>query len=191
MKVDAFYDFQDFEVQFTKERLRNLSLIGLGAGSIASLVGVGGGMVVGPLFLQLKMLPEESSATSGFMMVFTAISGTIQYIANGSVRWDFLLWFFVTGAVGGLLGELVVKEQLAKLGRPSIIILLLASIILVATITAVASSIVNIANGNSTELFHFDTDICPPRDIGTNTTNATNVTTPNVLTTLASLLTTA
>ena len=55
-------------------------------------MGVGGGMIIGPLLLQLKMMPAESSATSGFMMVFTALSGTIQYVVNEAIRWDFLLW---------------------------------------------------------------------------------------------------
>eukprot|EP00750_Incisomonas_marina_P003433 INCI13115.3.p1 GENE.INCI13115.3~~INCI13115.3.p1 ORF type:complete len:661 (-),score=83.93 INCI13115.3:369-2351(-) len=116
-KIDCFYDFQKFEVQFTIAKLRCISVAGLAAGSIASLVGVGGGMVIGPLLLKLKMQPSESSATSGFMMVFTALSGTIQYISNSSIRWDFLLWFLVAGAGGGIVGELVVKEQIQKLGR--------------------------------------------------------------------------
>jgi len=77
-KIDSHYNFQKFEVQFTTARLRCVSVAGLAAGSIASLVGVGGGMVIGPLLLQLKMMPSESSSTSGFMMVFTALSGTIQ-----------------------------------------------------------------------------------------------------------------
>lgn len=77
-KIDSHYDFKRFEVQFTIARLRCVSVAGLAAGAIASLVGVGGGMVIGPLLLQLKIIPAESSATSGFMMVFTALSGTIQ-----------------------------------------------------------------------------------------------------------------
>jgi len=57
--------------------------------------------------------------------------------------------------------------------RPSIIILLLGSIIMVATVTAVASSIVSIATGNATDLWHFDVDICPTAEqVATNATTA-------------------
>ena len=43
--------------------------------------------------------------------------GWRRYISNSSIRWDFLLWFLVAGAGGGIVGELVVKEQIQKLGR--------------------------------------------------------------------------
>jgi uncharacterized membrane protein YfcA len=43
-----------------------------GAGVAAGLFGVGGGIVKGPLMLQLKVLPEVAAATSATMILFTS-----------------------------------------------------------------------------------------------------------------------
>ena len=44
------------------------------AGIVAGLVGVGGGMVLGPMMLELGVLPQVSSATTGTMVLLTSSS---------------------------------------------------------------------------------------------------------------------
>jgi len=39
------------------------------AGIVAGLVGVGGGMLLGPLMLQMGVLPQVSAATTGTMIL--------------------------------------------------------------------------------------------------------------------------
>jgi uncharacterized membrane protein YfcA len=47
-------------------------LLFLGAGIVAGLFGLGGGIVQGPLMMQLKVLPEIAAATSATMILFTS-----------------------------------------------------------------------------------------------------------------------
>ncbi len=39
------------------------------AGVISSLLGIGGGMVLSPIMLELEVLPEITASTSSFMIV--------------------------------------------------------------------------------------------------------------------------
>ena len=50
----------------------------LAAGVGAGLLGLGGGMVVGPLLLALDNLPAQVTATSAWVVLITASSGLAQ-----------------------------------------------------------------------------------------------------------------
>lgn len=57
-------------------------LISLAAGVGAGLLGLGGGMVVGPLLLALNNLPAQVTATSAWIVLITATSGLAQVRLN-------------------------------------------------------------------------------------------------------------
>lgn len=63
------YQFIEGDIKWT---LRNALLIPtmfLTAGIVAGLLGIGGGMITGPLMLELGMVPQVVTATSSFMIV--------------------------------------------------------------------------------------------------------------------------
>mmetsp|Transcript_11577 Transcript_11577/g.21219 ORF Transcript_11577/g.21219 Transcript_11577/m.21219 type:complete len:88 (-) Transcript_11577:213-476(-) len=67
-----------------------------GAGVSAGLLGIGGGMVQSPLMLEMGMLPEVQRATSATMILFTASSAALQFLAAGafpgSLQYDYAIW---------------------------------------------------------------------------------------------------
>lgn len=50
------------------------------SGVMAGLLGIGGGLILGPLLLQLGLHPIVSTATSNFLVLFTSSSTSIQFI---------------------------------------------------------------------------------------------------------------
>ena len=48
------------------------------AGAMGGMLGIGGGMIMGPLLLELGMLAETTAATSATTVLLTAASGTFQ-----------------------------------------------------------------------------------------------------------------
>uniref|UniRef100_A0A452XFR1 Uncharacterized protein n=1 Tax=Aegilops tauschii subsp. strangulata TaxID=200361 RepID=A0A452XFR1_AEGTS len=52
---------------------------GVTAGVLAGLLGVGGGVVMGPLFLELGIHPQVSSATASFAMMFSSSMAAVEY----------------------------------------------------------------------------------------------------------------
>eukprot|EP00698_Gefionella_okellyi_P013319 TRINITY_DN363_c0_g1_i1.p1 TRINITY_DN363_c0_g1~~TRINITY_DN363_c0_g1_i1.p1 ORF type:complete len:545 (+),score=92.68 TRINITY_DN363_c0_g1_i1:16-1650(+) len=128
LKRDVGYSFLKSDVQWT---LRRLLLFPLGsslAGVAAALLGIGGGMVKGPLMLELGMAPHVATASASFMILFTSSFSTVQYLAMGALRYDYALWFAMFGFVGAVVGQLGVAWMLRKFGRPSMLVLFLAAI---------------------------------------------------------------
>ena len=62
-------------------------LIGLGllAGGLAGLLGIGGGLIFAPLLLWLDLPAHQALATSSFAIVPTALAGTIIHLRGGRI----------------------------------------------------------------------------------------------------------
>jgi uncharacterized protein len=61
-------------------------VIGLIAGSFGGILGIGGGLIMIPLMVEvLKLTQHKAHGTSLLALVFTGIGGAITYAANGSV----------------------------------------------------------------------------------------------------------
>ena len=63
-----------------------LIALGLLAGGLAGLLGIGGGLIFAPLLLWLNLPPHQALATSGFAIVPTALAGTIVHLRSGSIE---------------------------------------------------------------------------------------------------------
>ena len=67
------------------------------AGLCAGLFGIGGGIIKGPLMLEMGISPQVASATSAFMILFTAASATFQYAMLGDLRPAYATVLFIAG----------------------------------------------------------------------------------------------
>ena len=62
-----------------------LVALGLFAGGLAGLLGIGGGLIFAPLLLWLDLPPHQALATSSFAIVPTALAGTITHLRSGKL----------------------------------------------------------------------------------------------------------
>jgi uncharacterized membrane protein YfcA len=98
--------------------------VGLAAGLIAGLLGVGGGVLMVPalvVFLGLSQL--EGEATSLLAIVPTAMVGAWRQSRYGNVRWrDALIvgGLSVAGGVGGVAAANALPERVLRLGFAAI-----------------------------------------------------------------------
>jgi len=143
-RVAHGYEYIDGDIQFSVEQLKKFPTVSLLAGVAAGLLGIGGGMVIGPLFIEIGMQPQVGTSSCAFMILWTATSGVIQYYAAGKLGWEFMIWFMAFGFVSGQLGQRGVNKVLKQTGRPSIVVLLLGSIIGVACIAMTISGILKV-----------------------------------------------
>ena len=85
--------------------------LGLLAGGLAGLLGIGGGLIFAPLLLWMGLAPHQALATSTFAIVPTAISGTATHLRARTVPapagWAIGIAAFVTALVFSRLGRLV------------------------------------------------------------------------------------
>jgi len=86
-------------------------------------------MVLGPLMLQMNVLPQVSTATTATMIVLTSSYVAIMYVVSGLVPIDYAAWFFSVAFIGALIGKSQIDKLVKKYNMTSILVFILATII--------------------------------------------------------------
>lgn len=92
-----------------------LIAIGLVAGALGSLIGLGGGIIIVPALLYFSMYtnllgtvtPQVAVGTSLVIMIFTGLSSTLAYLKHKTVDYKSGLIFFIGSGPGGIVGAWV------------------------------------------------------------------------------------
>ena len=103
-------------------------------GIMAGLMGIGGGMVVGPLLIELGVVPQVVAATSAYTGLITASSATVQFIIMKTLQIDYAICFAIIGLIATFAGQYVVDSCIKKYNRASVIIFAIATIMAIATV---------------------------------------------------------
>ncbi|KAK1574960.1 hypothetical protein Q3G72_001363 [Acer saccharum] len=104
---------------------------GIIAGLLGGILGLGGGFILGPLFLELGIPPQVASATSTFSMVFSSSMSVVEYYLLKRFPVPYALYLFAVATVAAFAGQYVVKKLIKIFGRASIIIFVLSFTILI------------------------------------------------------------
>jgi len=104
------------------------------AGLFAGMFGIGGGIVKGPLMLEMGVIPEVSAATAAYMILYTASSATVTYAAFDQVKWDYAMILFPCGIVFTALGQIVINAYIKRTHHASVIVFIIAGIVGVSTL---------------------------------------------------------
>nr|AEI72271.1 hypothetical protein [Citrus trifoliata] len=108
---------------------------GITAGVVGGLLGLGGGFILGPLFLELGIPPQVSSATATFAMTFSASMSVVEYYLLKRFPVPYALYFFAVSTIAAFVGQHVVRKLINILGRASIIIFTLSLTIFVSALS--------------------------------------------------------
>jgi uncharacterized membrane protein YfcA len=95
-------------------------------GILCSLLGIGGGELMGPLLLSLQVLPLVSSATTSFMSFMSSSSNILHYAILGKIDYKWAILCFCIGLLGGVSGRSLALYLVAKYRRASITAMALA-----------------------------------------------------------------
>ncbi|KOM30824.1 hypothetical protein LR48_Vigan01g037900 [Vigna angularis] len=98
---------------------------GILAGTIAGLLGLGGGFILAPLFLGIGIPPQVASATSILVMAFSASMAVVEYYLLKRFPVHYALYLVGVATAASLVGQYLVRKVVAILGRASVIIFIL------------------------------------------------------------------
>merc|ERR1712129_331859 len=120
-----------------------------GAGLLGGLLGIGGGMIVSPLLMELGVLPTVAAATSAMAVLITSSSATLQFMLLGYLNLDYTFYFMAIGIIGTFIGQTVVSYCIKMYGRKSLIVFSVAAIMGGAVILMGIDGILQCINGIS------------------------------------------
>ncbi|MFX0052632.1 MAG: sulfite exporter TauE/SafE family protein [Candidatus Hermodarchaeota archaeon] len=119
----------------------NNTLIAIGgsfsAGMMSSIVGIGGGLIKVPMLNELGLSPEIAFGTGSFMVLFTALSTSAQFIMFNQLELVTGIIVFALGFIGSILGAFLSRND----PHPYFLQLLLAFMIILSTIFLIGESI--------------------------------------------------
>mmetsp|Transcript_136762 Transcript_136762/g.354661 ORF Transcript_136762/g.354661 Transcript_136762/m.354661 type:complete len:641 (-) Transcript_136762:200-2122(-) len=114
---------------WTPETLWLYPLLSTAAGFLGGFLGIGGGIIMGPLLLELGMVAEASQATTAMFVFLSSSLATIQFMFLGRAMPEYALWFTAWVLVATFVGQTLVDYVLQRWKRSSLIVLSIAGII--------------------------------------------------------------
>lgn len=150
----------DTGTNFKVHQLVLYCICGILAGIVGGLLGLGGGFILGPLFLELGIPPQVSSATATFAMTFSSSMSVVEYYLLKRFPVRYALYFVAVATIAALAGQHVVRKLINILGRASLIIFILAFTIFVSAISLGGVGIANMIELIEQKAYMGFEDIC-------------------------------
>ena len=139
-RESAGYRFGDHDVRYTRFSVFLIPILGFFSGIAAGFLGIGAGLVVAPIMLELGILPEVAQASSSFTILFTSSSTSLQFIMLGKLPYRAAVLFWTIGFIGSIIGQNLVAYLIQKCRRQSYVTFFLAGMI---SLSAFAMLILN------------------------------------------------
>ena len=117
--------FKDDRMNNVSDHIIKVILVGILAGIISSMVGIGGGMITNPMFASLGLDPKESSSTSNFLIITTATASTFLFSFAGQLNYKFALWMLIPCSVSAFIGSFFILAYINKTKKSSILLIIM------------------------------------------------------------------
>ncbi|KAH7373559.1 hypothetical protein KP509_17G062400 [Ceratopteris richardii] len=99
-----------------------LPVYALVAGFLGGMLGLGGGMVISPLLLEMGLHPQVTAATCSYMVFFSGSLSVIQFWLLGQIRLVYALVSASLALVFSVIGLSIIQTVIARYGRFSLIV---------------------------------------------------------------------
>ena len=109
-------------------------LLSFFAGIFSGMFGIGGGIIKGPLMLQMGIHPLVAAATTAVMITFTSTAATTMFVAFGTLTWDYAAYFFFLGLISTFVGQVGLGYFINKYKRYSFITISVGFVVFISTI---------------------------------------------------------
>ncbi|PAN28094.1 hypothetical protein PAHAL_5G130600 [Panicum hallii] len=103
-------------------------------GALSGLFGIGGGLLLNPVLLQIGINPQTAAATSSFMVLFCASMSMVQFMLLGVKGIGQASVYAGICFVASVVGVVVVERAVRKSGRVSLIVFLVTAIMALSTV---------------------------------------------------------
>jgi len=133
-RVGANWNFHDGDVEWDESRTIHYPIVGILSGLIAGMFGIGGGIINGPLMVELGFVPDVAAATGATMLFFTSTTSTIMYILFGVLNVEYAMPLVPLGFVCTLIGQMVFNRIMKMYKRDSLVIFVIAFIVFASAI---------------------------------------------------------
>lgn len=138
-QVEGQFAMAHGDLDFRKSYM--LPPVSFGVGIMCSLLGIGGGELMGPLLLSYNLLPQVSTGTTSMMSFLTSANNIVHYAIMGKIDIRMGGLLFCIGLVAGLIGRRTALFVTVKYGRNSFLIFMLLLVLCASVAMLVAETL--------------------------------------------------
>nr|CAB3504345.1 unnamed protein product [Digitaria exilis] len=113
-------------------------------GVMSGLFGIGGGLLLNPVLLQIGVPPKTASATTMFMVLFCASMSMAQFIILGVEGIATALVYAAACFVASIVGLAAIEGAIRRSGRASLIVFMVAAILALSAVVIACSGAVRV-----------------------------------------------
>jgi uncharacterized membrane protein YfcA len=134
-KRDGYeFDANDIKFDDNKSILKVVAYTFI-AGLLGGIVGIGGGIILSPLFLQMNMLPRVVANTNQYLVLISTLSVTSQFLYMGIMNIPYAVYLGLIQLLGAYLGVTQVNRIVKLTGRESVIVIILTFVLFIALLS--------------------------------------------------------
>merc|ERR1719277_541108 len=104
-------------------------IIAFAAGFLGGLLGLGGGIILSPVLLEVGMHSEAVQATTAVFVFLSSSLATIQFAVLQQHVWHYVLWYGGVTTVATLFGQQLCEVYVRRKKRYSMITLAIAGVL--------------------------------------------------------------
>jgi len=116
----ALLDYNEVEWNWTN--VLRYMIYAFVCGMLAGCLGIGGGLVLSPLLLELGFFPAVASGISGMAVLVTSTSALFAYGLSNKVYWHFVILLMPLTFCSTMVGKILIDRYAERNNKQSIII---------------------------------------------------------------------
>jgi len=118
-------------------------------GVLAGCLGIGGGLVLSPLLLELGFFPAVASGVSGMAVLVTSTAALFAYALSNKVYWEFVAILMPLTFMSTLIGKILIDQYAERNNKQSVIIWSVAIFLVVCLIMISTRGIIELSSDPS------------------------------------------
>ncbi|KAG5556738.1 hypothetical protein RHGRI_007116 [Rhododendron griersonianum] len=122
-------------LEWTPIQLAFCALCGILGGTVGGLLGSGGGFILGPLLLEIGVIPQVASATATFVMMFSSSLSVVEFYLLKRFPIPYAIYLIAVSILAGFWGQFFIRKLIAFVRRASIIVFILSGVIFASALT--------------------------------------------------------
>jgi uncharacterized membrane protein YfcA len=133
-KAAVDYPYVEGDIQWTR---KTVALFPLGCalgGLVAGMFGVGGGIITGPIMIEMGIVPEVASSTMSLMILYSSAAATAKYTVFNMIAWDWAVVLCAVTFVVTSVSQVVILGFVRRSGRQSIVVLCISAAVVLGTV---------------------------------------------------------
>jgi hypothetical protein len=125
LKKKLIPDYSSEVIKNVENNIKYVVGISIIAGIVSSSLGIGGGMITNPAFASLGMDPKESSSTSNFLIIVTAIATSFIFVLSGQLEISYSIYLGTFCTIAAFIGSFYILKYINKTGKSSVLLVIM------------------------------------------------------------------